>query len=136
MDHFRLPLPYSSLSEIEKELSHEPFSYYDDSNPDVWESIEIVSYKTIDDIKSIFIDRIYKDEFKIMELPKIFQNEESDIKKQKPILFYFNVKSDMDMMIGIKKRKDHHIILISMDKKDKLKFYKYLFYIADILSVI
>jgi hypothetical protein len=41
----------------------------------------------------------------------------------------------MDMMIGIKKRKDHHIILISMDKKDKLKFYKYLFYIADILSV-
>lgn len=132
MDHFRKPLEFTSLEEVEKYLLHEPWSYYD-TDTDTLDCIEIVSYRSFEDIQKILVDQIYKGVFKILEIPKIFQND--DIKKPGTNIYYFNVKSDMDILIGIRKKNNNIIILLSMDKKDILKYYKYVFMLADIFDI-
>lgn len=152
-DYFSKPLEYRSLSEVSKHLEHEPFSYYDPpTDEENWNCVSVFSHKTMDDIRSILRAHINIGSFKLMDVPKIFQldgavcatikqKNSSQTDDNKKILqstvFYFKMYDDVNVLFAIRKAKKNanNMILISMDDRDKLKYYKYIFILAHIFGI-
>lgn len=153
MDYFSKPLEFRSLKELSDHLEHEPFSYYEPpTNEENWNCLSVYSYKTMDEIRCILRTHIDTGSFKLMEVPKIFQTDgvvcaqingknSSQTDENKKILqatvFFFKMYGDMDVLFAIRKAKKNanNMILISMDDRDKLKYYKYIFIIAHIFGI-
>lgn len=152
IDFFSKPLEFRSLKELSDHLIHEPFSYYELPDEESWDCLNIYSYKTIDQIRQFIKTHIDTGAFKLMEVPKIFRadghvcatikeknDSQSDTTKKinQATIFFFKMYNDIDVLFAIRKSKKYakNLIMISMDQRDKLKYYKYTFIFAHLLSI-
>lgn len=153
--HFIKPLEFRNIEEVDEYLKHHPFSY---DEPPVenkeWKVLMIRCYRETSDIKSIIEEIIKEGGFKRLEPPKFLQSTikflvERNISRMKtkadgkkeifvpalPTVYYINVLEEINVLLAIKQKLNHNIIILSMDDSNLRLFYEYVFFFAELFGV-